>query len=170
MKPKSCHCVNLGVYFYHQLLHMYNREEVSKIKQAFWTAFGLYMRPVPSATGLKVNWVNYKTGIKHLYFKMDTEPGKATIQILLNHSNEEERLAFYDQWLLNKAFLEEALGEEWLWEREMTDNTNHSCISKSLDGVEVLRKQDWPAIISFFKPRIIAIDAFWNEMRMVFEM
>lgn len=100
---------------------------------------------------------------------MDASPGKAIIQILLNHPDKEKRFAFFAQWHENKHILEEALGESWYWERELAGSPHQSSISQSLEGVELLNKKDWPAIISFFKPRIIALDAFWNDMQMVFE-
>jgi len=30
-----------------------------------------------------------------------------------------------------------------------------------LPAVNILKENDWPAIISFLKPRIIALDKFW---------
>jgi hypothetical protein len=40
-----------------------------------------------------------------------------------------------------------------------------SRIYTAAEGVNIYRKEDWPAIISFFKPRIIALDAFWTEVK-----
>ncbi len=60
---------------------MYSQAEVSYIKQKFWTSFGMYMAPVPSATLEKVNWVNYKTGIKGISFKMDADKDTASVII-----------------------------------------------------------------------------------------
>ena len=60
---------------------MYNRNEHAKIKQEFWTSFGRYMMLVQSAGIEKVNWVNYKTGIKGVFFKMDVGISEAVIAI-----------------------------------------------------------------------------------------
>src|SRR5690606_40670888 len=48
---------------------MYSKEEAKRLKERFWTNFGQFMSLVPNEEGVKVNWVNYKTGIKHLYFR-----------------------------------------------------------------------------------------------------
>jgi hypothetical protein len=32
-----------------------------------------------------------------------------------------------------------------------------------------MKRDDWPAIISFLKPRIIALDAFWSQAKYGFE-
>ena len=60
---------------------MYSKDEVSKLKTQFWTSFGQYMKPVPGASGLPANWINYKTGIRHIHFKMDADNTRAVITI-----------------------------------------------------------------------------------------
>ena len=52
---------------------MYSKAEVTQLRQAFWTALGQYMAPVPSAEGDTTNWINYKTGVKHVYFRMQAD-------------------------------------------------------------------------------------------------
>ena len=49
---------------------MYTKHEISKTRQEFWTTFGQYIKPVPNADGTKTNWKNYKTGVKHMYFRI----------------------------------------------------------------------------------------------------
>jgi hypothetical protein len=84
---------------------MYSKEQSSKLKTQFWTSFGQYMKPVPGATGLPVNWINYKTGIKHVHFKMDADNKTATIGIEISHPKEEERSHYYNQFLSLKNLL-----------------------------------------------------------------
>ncbi len=146
---------------------MYSRQEAAQLRQSFWTSFGLYMAPVPSAEGLKINWVNYKTGVKDLYFKMLAESGIACIAIVLAHSNEARRQEFFQQLLQVKNLLRDAVNEDWQWETLVQDENNKiiSRIHTSLHAVSIFRKEDWPAMISFFKPRIIALDAFWTEVK-----
>ena len=52
---------------------MYSKEESARLRQQFWISFGQYMKPVPSASGSTVNWTNYKTGVKNIFFKMDVD-------------------------------------------------------------------------------------------------
>lgn len=150
---------------------MYKREEISKIKQGFWTAFGRYMRPVMSAEGLPVNWINYKTGINGIHFKMDAARDHAVIMISLTN-NSLMLQAHFDQFLQLKAILQQTLGEDdWIWQQP--DAAAHGkqtiTISKMLEEVNVLRESDWPGIISFLKPRIIALDEFWSMAKPAFE-
>jgi hypothetical protein len=146
---------------------MYSRQEAAQLRASFWTSFGLYMAPVPSAEGLKTNWVNYKTGVKDLYFKMQAESGSARIAIVLTHADAARRQEFFQQLLQVKNLLRDAVKEEWQWEPQVQDENNKtvSRIYTCLTDIHIFRKEDWPAIISFFKPRIIALDAFWTEVK-----
>lgn len=151
---------------------MYTREEISRQKQAFWTAFGRYMQPVLSVEGGPVSWLNYKTGIAGISFKMDAERDHAVIMILLSHSNFTIQEAHYDQFKQLKSMLHELLGEDdWIWKPEGMEMAGKriTSISKTLRGMNVLNQSDWPAIISFLKPRIIALDLFWSMAKYSFE-
>jgi hypothetical protein len=149
---------------------MYSKEQVSKLKAQFWTSFGQYMKPVPGASGEPVNWINYKTGIRHIYFKMDADSKRASIAIDICHPQEEERLHYYNQFLSLKKLLASATAFDWQWNETVEkDQRTISSISQQLDNVNILNQADWPAIISFLKPRIIALDAFWELVKDGFE-
>ena len=147
---------------------MYSKEQIATLKTKFWTNFGQYMKPVPSASGLPVNWINYKTGIRHIQFKMDVDNTKAIIAIEISHPNTTERLQYYHQFAALKKILETTFNWQWN-ETLLTDHKTVSSILQQLDNVNILNQADWPAIISFLKPRIIALDAFWDMVKDGFE-
>lgn len=151
---------------------MYTKEQASKVRQEFWTKFGRYMQPVVSSEGTKVNWVNYKTGIPHLYFRMNATKDSATIAIDIMHKEPAFAEKIYQQFLLLKPMLEEHTQEEWEWHAfcENEHGLSLSRIVKEETPLNVFKESDWPLIISFLKPRMMALDAFWNEYKMVFEM
>ena len=149
---------------------MYSKDQISKLKTQFWTNFGQYMKPGPSSSGLPVNWVNYKTGIRHIHFKMDADDTSAFIAIEISHPQQEERLDYYKQFISLKKLLASTTVFNWQWnETYQTDHKTISSISQQLDDVNILDQSDWPAIISFLKPRIIALDAFWDMVKDGFE-
>lgn len=150
---------------------MFTKQETAKQKQAFWTTFGKYMKPVPSADGEKVNWINYKTGIPGIYFRMDADHEKATIAIELTHTDTNLQRRQYELFLQLKHILRDLLGEDWHWQPVMPNEFGKtiSRIGTELTGVNINRTEYWPAFISFFKPRIIALDAFWSTARYGFE-
>lgn len=150
---------------------MYTKEQASKIRQSFWTAFGQYMSLNASAEGMKANWINYKTGFRNINFRMKTEKKFAWIGIELTDPDVEIQELFYEQFLQHKAYLESTLEEEWEWNLHVPDEYSRvvSTIGNSLKNVSVFNEDDWPAIISFFKPRIIALDEFWSDAKYSFE-
>ena len=150
---------------------MYSKAEVTQLRQAFWTVFGQYMAPVPSAEGDTTNWINYKTGLKHVYFRMQADNRQAAIAIELTHPDASIRELFFEQFGEVKQLLHEALGEEWTWEAEASDANGLplSRIYTELAPANLFNRDDWPALISFFKPRLMALDAFWTDAQYAFE-
>ena len=150
---------------------MYSKAEATQLREAFWTAFGHYMAPIPGAEGTKVNWSNYKTGLKHVYFRMRADTKAASIAIELTHPDAGIRELFYEQFQELKTLLEETTGETWNWQPNTTDDHSQPIarIGTKLPGVNLFSKDDWPALISFFKPRIIALDEFWSNAQYSFD-
>lgn len=150
---------------------MYSKRETSQLRQNFWTVFGQYMRPVLSADGQPVNWVNYKTGAKHIYFRMDATNKCATIAIELRHPDVSRQKLYFEKFQEFESLFHQMTGEKWQWQMVATDEDGKtvSRIRTQLDGVNVLNNNDWAAIISFLKPRIIALDRFWNLVKDEFE-
>lgn len=146
---------------------MYSKEQSSKIRQQFWTKFGLYMKPVPGAAGTAVNWLNYKTGKRHISFHMDAGKHEAIIAIEIKHPVTAERHSCYQQFLSLKTLLENETGFKWQWEMDARpDDTNTiSRVSQILSPINIMNENDWPAIIGFLKPRIIALDHFWELVK-----
>ena len=52
---------------------MFSKQHASQLRKEFWTVFGQYMSPINSYEGEKINWINYKTGVKGLQFKMHAD-------------------------------------------------------------------------------------------------
>jgi Domain of unknown function (DUF4268) len=146
---------------------MYSKEQASKLRQQFWTRFGQYMKPVPGAGGEPVNWLNYKTGKRHISFHLDANKVQASIAIEIKHAGKTEREICYQQFLALKKLMENETGFLWYWEEDVCTSQGEvfSRISQTLHPVNVLNEQDWPAIIAFLKPRIMALDHFWEQVK-----
>lgn len=151
---------------------MYSKDQASQLKQAFWTAFGQYMGPVMNSDGLRTNWINYKTGVKHIHFKMQADTRSAGISIDIAHPDVELQELFFEQFAAYKTMLHNTLGEEWDWQLHTTDEYGKtiSRIFTELRPVNIFQQGDWPKLISFFKPRIIALDDFWSTAKYAFEV
>ena len=150
---------------------MYTRQEASVIRKKFWTSFGQYMKPIVSASGEKVNWLNYKTGVKYLYFRMDVDNKKASVAIELRHPDTSEQQQYFEQLQELKNILEQSTREVWQWQLQYSDEDGNmvSRVFTSLNTINVYNPADWPVLISFLKPRIIALDQFWDLVKDGFE-
>ena len=150
---------------------MYSKQEASQLRQEFWTAFGQYMSPVLSSEGEKKNWLNYKTGEKDIYFRMNADNKKASIGIEITHRDADIQALYFEQFKELKNLLHHALEEEWIWLLHTRDELGKriSRIYTEINGVSIFKQEDWPQLISFFKPRIIALDEFWSTAKHAFE-
>lgn len=129
------------------------------------------MKPVPTAEGQQISWQNYKTGIKSIFFRMRAERSFASIGIEVTHPDQDIQELLFGQFEQFKKLLEMETEEPWEWSLLGLDEFGKtvSVIEKRLEGVNVMDQNDWPAIISFLKPRIIALDSFWSNVKYGFE-
>ena len=150
---------------------MFKHNEATHLREEFWTTFGRYMSPVHSSEGLKINWINYRTSFKDIRFRMDADHRSAIISISLEHADDGVRELYFQQFEELKTMLHSTVEEEWVWQRNLvvTDQKVNGRIYKELHGFSLFNKQHWPELISFFKPRIIALDRFWENARYSFE-
>jgi hypothetical protein len=150
---------------------MYTRLEARLIKQKFWTSLGQYMKPVPSASQEKVNWLNYKTGVKDVYIRMHAANNMAAIGIEITHTDSEMQHWYFEHLQALRSILESHTGETWLWQPQCYDDAGKiiSRVQTTLEGANLMKQEDWPVLIAFFKPRLIALDAFWWEVKDGFE-
>ena len=125
------------------------------------------MRPLRNADDEPVNWLNYKTGIKHLYFRMDADNNKATIAIEFRHPDPVLQQHYFTKFQQLEKLFHQTIRENWQWQLHTKDEDGRqvSRISTQLNNVNVFNTNDWPAIISFLKPRMLALDSFWSMVK-----
>ena len=145
---------------------MFSKQEATQLRKEFWTALGQYLSPIPSSEGEKINWINYKTGVKGIQFKMDADQKKATIGIFITQQDIQKHKELLSQLQGLKDIFHTTLKEQWTWlPQAYEEGKLISKVFTEKTGVNILKKEDWPGLISFFKPRIIAVDEFWNTVK-----
>jgi hypothetical protein len=150
---------------------MFTKSSASLTRSRFFTALGQYMAPIPSASGQKVNWMNYNTGIKPVFFRLETPNNGAEIGFLIQHPDEHLRLEKYNRFLDLQSYVEAIIGHDWTWSKQFS-SVNGQIVSRIYDKMEeisILNEQQWPDLIAFFKPRLLAMDAFWWLVKEQFE-
>ena len=102
---------------------------------------------------------------------MDADTRGARISIELRHPDSHIRLEIFERLKKLEHLVTGLLQELWKWEQEVLDSDGRmiSRISNDLSGVNIMDTADWPAIMSFFKPRIRALDEFWVQVKDGFE-
>lgn len=149
---------------------MFSKAEATKLRQEFWTTLGRLIKRHPSADGIKINWINYKTGVKDIYFRMHASPKKASIGIEITHSDTSLQALFFEQFEALKTYLHNILGEEWVWDPEYINDYGIKCgrIYMELEGKNYYLQDDWPELFEFFKERLIKLDEFWCDANETF--
>jgi len=102
---------------------------------------------------------------------MQADNKKASVAVELTHKDTGLQALYFEQFQQLHTLLHEALQEEWIWQLHTHDEHGKSVsrIYIEKENVNIFKQNDWPEIISFFKPRIIALDAFWSNAKHVFE-
>ena len=102
---------------------------------------------------------------------MYADSNLAGIAIEIAHPDVGMQELFFEQFKELKNVLTNCLEEEWEWQLHTTDEYGKTVtrIVKELAGVNVFDTNNWPRLISFFKPRIIALDEFWSSARYSFD-
>lgn len=151
---------------------MYSKEEASQIRKKFWISFGQYMKLQPTASGLPVNWVNYKTGVKGINFKTDVDNKIAVVRIEINMPDTDIQHLVFEQFEEYKPVFDSYFEEEWNWLREVYDDHGRPVyrIETTLENISIFRESDWPEIIQFLKEKIIGIDNFWDDVKHGFDI
>jgi len=150
---------------------MFSKEQASALRMEFWNLFGQSLKGKMSAEGMRINWINYKTGVKDVYFRMNAESKRATIGIQITHQDLGLQELFYQQFLEAKSPLENTLGEKWIWEEAISTPEGKiiSQIYTVLEDRSIFNQKHWPEIMKFLKPRIIKLDEFWSVAGDVFK-
>ena len=98
---------------------------------------------------------------------MDADNKRASIAIEMRHPELSLQQEYFEKFVALKNIFHDTLQEEWEWKLHATDEDGKpvSRISKTINGVNIFNNVDWPAIISFLKPRMLALDNFWSLVK-----
>lgn len=125
-----------------------------------------------NSEGEKINWINYNTGIKGIYFRTNVENKFAEVSILISHPDPDFQEMIWDQLEEYDLVLPSYLGEDWIWNKNdyTSEGKPISTINLKLENVSIFRESDWPTIITFLKENMMNLDTFWNDHKDSFEI
>lgn len=149
---------------------MFTKEEKKKLKLEFWSRLEDQMTRLKNPHGSKVHWMNYNTGINHLYFRMEADEKAARLCMDLQFPDNGVREVYWDQFeefrdLLNDRFKGKLI---WLKEFEHENGKTISRVYLEKAEVNINNQKDWDRMHLFLKLSFAKLDEFWDEFSDVF--
>ncbi len=148
---------------------MFSKDELKALKLNFWGSLNETFSEIRGVNGNKVNWTNFNTKLKDLYFRMEADDQGCRLCIDMQFADEGIRTLFYDQFEEFKAILEghfEAL--KWHPSFEHSNGKTISRIVLNQEGTNMYNKEDWPQMHDFLTTNFSKLEAFWAEFSEVF--
>lgn len=110
-----------------------------------------------SVSPSKDHWLSSGgTGISGVYYSCIITRSYVGIELGIAKGTKEANKIFFDELVKYKSEIEEKFGHELNWER--LDNKKMSRISYQLSGVNIFDKDDWPKMLEFLVPNMIAFE------------
>ena len=146
---------------------MLSREAHKERNLAFWNAFKKRMRKHTSSDGRGINWLNYPTGVKQLYVRLDVDGKGTRFCIDLQPKDEDIRSIVWEQLTELKHVMENEMGEATAW------SEHHHRISKRMvsriywedTGLSFYRDEDFPKMEAFLEEKLLGFDRFYQEFK-----
>lgn len=143
---------------------MFDKEQAKDFRKRFWTGFGKHMGRHQSALGRKQKWLNYRTGVRHMFFRLHADSKTAMVSIDLQHPEPDIRDLFFDQWEEYQNLLHNLSGTLWKWERSylLPEGGEISRIHVDRAGLNMYAEDDWLELWTWFEPILLGLDMVWE--------
>jgi len=140
---------------------MFSKAESKKLRQQFWTSFGIVFRR---------KWVLYDTGIKELQLKFTFNRKFAQVSIDVLDEDPLIRAYYFEKLLslkniLVSEYLPEAIYDE---EYELPEGKVISRVYVQLDHVSIHNRNQWPEAMKFLNDAMNRMEAFFMEYKELF--
>lgn len=148
---------------------MWSKEEAQQKRIKFFTEFGKYMRYHSGDWGEKINWMNYNTGVKSIYFKIEADKSGAALCIDIVNKDEGIKDLFYEQFIEFKNLLSNQLTElKWVNPCLNISSLPMARISTEIKGYNLYLEEHWTPLFEFLEKNLLGLHHFWEDARDVF--
>ncbi len=150
---------------------MFSKAEASAWNERFYTAFGVYMRKHEPVADYGLKWLNYQTGVKDVFFRVEADKKGGRVSIDLQHPDEGLRELFFEQFREFSKMMLSYLETEMIWDKEyvLPNGRIISRIYVEKKGLNIYKEDDWRDFFEFFETYLTRLDAFWADFKLVFE-
>lgn len=146
---------------------MFSKEDKKLYKTNFWNEFKTLMQKERSADGKRINWLNYPSGLKDIYVRIDADKRHTYLSIDIQSKDDGIRAIIYEQFTEMRRVMEDIMGykAEWIEHYFVTNTNEISRIWWELPDVSMFKKEDKVIIFDFLKTRLVAFDEFYSEFK-----
>jgi hypothetical protein len=144
---------------------MLNKDDLRTLRQGFWDEFEHATKKTRTANNRKLNWAQYKSGIKDIYFRLDFNFEEAFFAIDLQMRDPEIRELIWDQFMETETLLKTFIGNEIkLYPNfSLSEGFEIHRMKWSLEGVNLHNEKDYSQVIQYLTEKIRGLDRFWFE-------
>lgn len=149
---------------------MYSKEEKKNLKIEFWDTLNETLSAKGKSKGRNLEWMNYPTQLKPLFFRMEADESAARMCIDVQFMNDGIREVYFEQFQEFENILKKSLGEDLKFVKDY-EHWNGKTISRiytELPNVNIFDKNDWEKMQSFLVEKFLLVDEFWLEFCEVF--
>lgn len=149
---------------------MYSKEEKKELKVGFWTELNNTLTTAGKVKGRNLEWMNYPTQIKRLFFRMEADETSARMCIDLQFLSKGIREIYFLQFqeLENKLKETFTTDVQFVSEYEHWNGKTISRIYCELKDVNINNTEDWKKIHNFLTENFLNLDTFWEEFNAIF--
>lgn len=146
---------------------MLSREALKERNTTFWNEFRKEMRGVKSSNGRGMNWINYPTDVKDVYVRMKASGKGCVISFEIQPKDDGIRAILWEQMTELKVVMESETGPatDWVEFSHIFSGRNVSRIYWEDTSLNFYDEKQTPLVKAFFKERLIAFDAFYQEYK-----
>ncbi len=146
---------------------MLSKEELKNYKITFWNEFKTYMSKHRGNSGKRMNWLQYKTDLPDLYFRLETNKNSIRVCFDIQHKDKDIRSIVWEQMGELKQVLINEMEEEGIWnEHHFNEFLPDFCrIYWGKEGLNYLRENDRQAIFEFYEDKLVRFDRFYDTYK-----
>lgn len=149
---------------------MLKKEELRQLRVDFWSAFEDFNKKKRTSNNRKINWAQYKSGIKDIYFRMDFTTHEAFFAIDLQMRDAAVRALVWEQFMETEKLLKLHIGDEIQHQESLLLEEGFEIhrMRWSMEGVSIANEEDYEKVIQYLSEKIYGLDRFWYEFSDLF--
>jgi len=150
---------------------MITKEEKARLKAQFIQNLENETSLHRNAHRKNMNWLQYRTGLKDIYLRLEIFEDQVTLCFDFQHRNDGIRNLMFEQLTEMRAMLNGMSPGEWDWEGEVphpVTGLKITRISRTPQNLSLYEEKDHSAIVKELTAYYRAFDKFWFEAKDVF--